>query len=280
MISVIIPTYNEEKSIKACLNSLLKTKNTDFEIIVIDDGSTDNSKFKVQSSKLQLKIKNLIYLQQDHKGPGAARNLGAKYAKGDILVFVDSDMTFSGNFLQELTEPIKTGTSRGTFTKNEFVSNWDNVWARCWNYNQGIRENRRIPLSYPDKAPVFRAILKKEFDKVNGFSSIGYTDDWSISRKLGYQADSVDGAKCFHNNPATLEEVYEQARWIGKNEFLVKNWRKLFNLIRYIAPVSLVIGIIKAILYQEPNFIKFKLVYDQAVFISILQSFSNKTLYK
>lgn len=277
MISVIIPTYNEEKDIKDCLQSLLRQKKIDFEIIIIDDGSTDKTLSIINRYQKTNKIR---LFTQKHQGPGAARNLGAKCANGEILVFIDSDMTFAENFLYDLTRPIEDGKTKGTFTKNEYVSNWNNVWAKCWNYNQGIREDRRIPKNYPDKAPVFRAILKKEFEKVNGFTLIGYTDDWSLSRKLGYQASVVDGAKCFHNNPGTLEEVYKQARWIGRNEFIAKNWRKLFNLIRYFAPISLIIGIIKAILYQEPNFIQFKMVYDQAIFISIIESFFKTDLYK
>ncbi len=228
---------------------------------------------KIKDTKVKL-------LCQKHLGPGQARNYGASNAKGDILVFVDSDMTFNEKFLYELTKPIKEGKTKGTFTKNEFVSNWDNVWSKCWNYNLGINDDKRIPAIYPNEAPVFRAILKKEFEKVNGFDAIGYTDDWSLSRKLGYKSTLVERAKCFHKNPQTLEEVFIQARWIGKNEFISKGIRKFINLIRFSPPVSLIVGIIKSVIYKEPQFIKFKLVYDQGVFLSIIESFFSKNLYK
>src|SRR5258708_287940 len=103
-----------------------------------------------------------------------ASNLGAKQAKGKILVFVDADMTFHPNFLQKLIEPILKEKAQGTFSKDEYVSNWENIWAKCWNINEGLPPKRRLPLSKPNHQKVFRSILKSEFDRVGGFSKGGY----------------------------------------------------------------------------------------------------------
>ena len=156
-VSVIIPAYNEEKVIQYCLESLKNQTFKDLEVIVIDDGSTDKTKELIERAKL---------LTQNHKGPGEARNFGAKQAKGEILVFVDADMTFDRDFIKELVEPIVKGESKGTFSKDEKVSNWDNIWAKCWNINEGWEDGKRHPQNYPDTQKVFRAILKSEFDKV------------------------------------------------------------------------------------------------------------------
>ena len=190
-------------------------------------------------------------------------------------------MTFDKEFLENLTKPIREGKTKGTFTKDELVSNWDSVWARCWNFNQNIVENHRIPLNYPNEAPVFRAILRKEFEKVHGFDSIGYTDDWTLSRKLRYQSTVVAGAICYHRNPENLLEIFAQARWIGKNEFIAGTLdRKIFNLFRFSLPVSLGIGVIKSIVVFTPAFLVFKLVYDAGIFLSVLESFFDQLKYK
>jgi glycosyltransferase involved in cell wall biosynthesis len=257
-ISVIIPTYNEVNILNECLQSLSKQTFKDFEILIVDDGSTDGTseKFKV--------------IKQNHLGAGAARNLGVKHTKGDILVFVDADMTFDVNFLEKLTEPIRKNFSKGTFSKEEYVSNWENEWARCWNINEGWEEKRRHPKNYPDHQPVFRAILKNEFDKVGGFTPGGYDDDWSLSKKLGYEATIAPNAIFFHKNPSTLSEIFKHAKWVGKRKYKLGVIGYLVALIRSSLPISLILGLLYAIRYMLYAFFIFKLVYDLGVFVGIL----------
>jgi len=274
-ISVIIPTYNEEKVIGACLISLSHQTFKDFEIIVVDDGSTDDSKRIVRN--LESQISNLESFTQNHKGPGEARNLGARKARGQIVVFVDADMTFDNDFITKLVQPIIDGTSKGTFSKDEYVSNWDNVWSRCWNINQGWEEKRRHPRNYPDTQRVFRAILRSEFDRVGGFATGGhYTDDY-LSERLGYEADVVRGAKFYHANSDTLKEIFSQAKWAAKREYKFGIVGIFFSLMRSSFPVSLVIGLSKSVLNLESRFVLFKIVYDLGTFIGLLEIiFTNK----
>ena len=268
-ISVIIPTYNEAQNLEACLISLAGQNYKNFEVILIDDGSNDDT----LSILSQLKIPNLklLILRQKHLGPGAARNLGASRAEGEILVFVDADMTFDKNFLGNLVKPILDSKSKGTFSKYEYVSNWDNVWARCWNINQNWEAKRRHPKNYPDKQKVFRAILKSEFDRVGGFTPGDYTDDYSLYDKLGYMAHSAPGAIFYHKNPFSLAEIYNQARWVGKRKYKLGLFGYLIGLIRVSLPVSLVIGSVKAVLNSTPAFVIFKPVYDFGSFIGIVE---------
>jgi glycosyltransferase involved in cell wall biosynthesis len=269
-ISIIIPTYNESTVIKDCLESLSKQSYKDFEIIVVDDGSSDDS-LEVVKSQQTSNLHNLQLYSQEHRGPGAARNLGAKKATGEILVFVDADMTFDKHFLKNLVKPIILGKSKGTFSKEEYVSNWENVWARAWNINQNWEEKRRHPKNYSDKQKVFRAILKSEFDKVGGFTPGGYTDDYSLYTKLGYMATSAPGAIFYHKNPSTLAEVFGQARWASKREYKLGSIGYVVGVVRASLPVSLVVGFFESIVNAQPAFLAFKIVYDFGVFIGILE---------
>ena len=126
LISVIMPAFNEEKSIGECLKSLKNQSYKPIEIIVVDDGSHDNT-LKIISN-LKSQTSNLKLLRQNHLGPGPARNLGASNSKGEILVFVDADMTFDKKFIKDLVKPIVEGKTIGTFSKNEMVKNKDNIW--------------------------------------------------------------------------------------------------------------------------------------------------------
>lgn len=112
-ISVIIPTYNEKESLGDCIESLGTQTFKDFEIIVVDDGSTDGTVQVLEN--LASSLPNFKFVRELHKGPGAARNLGAKHANGNILVLVDADMTFDKNFLETLVHPIEKGEVKGVF---------------------------------------------------------------------------------------------------------------------------------------------------------------------
>lgn len=279
-VSVIIPVFNEEKVIGDCLESLSKqiTDGGETEIIVVDDGSVDKTIDIAQKYKIKL-------LKQSHLGAGEARNLGAKQAKGEILVFVDADMVFDKNFIDKLTKPIRGSETIGTFSKEEYVLNKDNIWSKCWNINNGLPVGRMHPKNYPDTQPVFRAILKKNFNEVGGFRAVGYIDDHTLAEKLGIQATVAPGAVFYHKNPENLKEIYKQARWIGKSEFKKRkikneNLMRVVTIIRYSLPLSLVKGLMQAVRFRLPVFIVFKIVYDLAIEISIFKSFFGEQQYK
>lgn len=281
LVSVVIPVYNEKKDIEKCLSSLLAQDYPSFEVIVIDDGSNDGTieilKKFVKESDDKIKL-----LKQNHLGPGPARNLGARHAKGEILSFVDADMTFEKDFLSDLVVPILEGKTIGTFSKNEMNGNSDNAWSLCWNINKGLPKERLIPEDYPQEAPVFRAILKKEFERVGGFDNSGeYTDDWSLSRKLKVKSSLAKGAVYYHLNPSTLSDVWKQARWIGKNYFISGNFiRRTKSLIFYSFPFSVLIGIYKSVFKRNILFPFFKIVYDFGVWVSVVKAFLGESKAK
>ena len=96
-ISIVIPVYNTEKYLAQCLDSLMNQTFQDFEIICVDDGSTDNSR-KVISQYHQ----KVILTTSEHKGVGYARNTGLKFAKGKYIHFLDSDDYFEPDMLETL----------------------------------------------------------------------------------------------------------------------------------------------------------------------------------
>ena len=96
MISVIIPVYNGEKYISECIESVLKQTFRDFEIIVINDGSTDNT------AEICRKFKNIRYFYQENKGVSKAREKGLQVSKGEYITFIDSDDTIKSDFLETM----------------------------------------------------------------------------------------------------------------------------------------------------------------------------------
>jgi len=102
-ISLYIPTFNSENTIKRCLQSVLNQKLKPDEILIIDNNSTDNTIKLVSDIKTKSKIPIIIIFQKK-KGLGNARNLGVKNSKYNYIASVDSDCVANKNWLKELTK--------------------------------------------------------------------------------------------------------------------------------------------------------------------------------
>lgn len=105
LISVIVPIYNVEDKINRCINSLIKQTYTNIEIILIDDGSTDNSSKICDSYKN--KDSRVMVIHKENQGVSSARNDGIKISRGKFITFVDSDDYVEDNFIEVMYNNIK-----------------------------------------------------------------------------------------------------------------------------------------------------------------------------
>ena len=99
-ISIIVPVYNSEKYIKKCLDSILNQTLSDIEIILINDGSTDNTKNIIEDYANT--DSRIILINQENSGPSVSRNKGINIARGKYLGFVDADDYLEPNMYEEL----------------------------------------------------------------------------------------------------------------------------------------------------------------------------------
>lgn len=103
-LSVIIPTYNRLPILQKCVKAITEQTWTEdiglrgYEVIVVDDGSTDGTLAWLQVTTASLP--HLKYLQQEHCGPAAARNLGLQHAQGEWIIFIDSDLVVTAGFIE------------------------------------------------------------------------------------------------------------------------------------------------------------------------------------
>ncbi|MCH7641127.1 glycosyltransferase family 2 protein [Patescibacteria group bacterium] len=124
-LSIIIPVYNEERTLKEIIYRVKKARipaGVSSEIIVVDDASEDSSKLRFQSAKLEFKIKNLKLVEhKKNKGKGAAVRSGIKTSSGDIILIQDADLEYNPADYSRLLKPILEGKTRivyGTRLKN------------------------------------------------------------------------------------------------------------------------------------------------------------------
>lgn len=99
-VSIIVPVYNSEKYIRRCIESILKQTYAEIELILVDDGSTDHSRERcLYYAEIDDRV---VVLHQQNQGASAARNSGLKYAKGEYILFVDSDDWIEEDLLETM----------------------------------------------------------------------------------------------------------------------------------------------------------------------------------
>ncbi|HEY9642234.1 MAG TPA: glycosyltransferase [Coleofasciculaceae cyanobacterium] len=109
--SVVIPTYNRQPILEKCLTVLElqqippESPIAGYEVVVVDDGSTDGTVDWLEA----VQFPHVRLVQQDHQGPAAARNLGVQQAKGDTIIFIDSDLVVTPHFLQAHATALQSG---------------------------------------------------------------------------------------------------------------------------------------------------------------------------
>ena len=104
-ISIVIPCYNEENNIKRCIDSIKKQSYRDFEVILVDDGSTDKTAEVIKKNIKE--DKRFKYYHKENGGVSSARNYGIKKSAGHYISFIDSDDYINPDFLKLLYENIK-----------------------------------------------------------------------------------------------------------------------------------------------------------------------------
>jgi len=204
--SVIIPAFNAEKTIAETLKALEAQKGIarkDFEIIVVDDGSTD------KTIQLVRKFRNVKLLNQKHKGPATARNLGAGKARGEIVVFTDSDCVPEKNWLAEMLEPFKGKEIIGV--QGAYKTKQKSLIARFGQAEIEERYDKMLNFRFVDWIGTYSgAYRKKEFLRVKGFDEsfpIASGEDPDLSFRMAKKGKKLvfnPKAIVYHRHPESL----------------------------------------------------------------------------
>lgn len=261
-VSVVVPAYDEESHIGRLLDSLSAQTAPPAEVIVADDGSRDGTAAIAEGA-------GATVLRLAHRGPAAAKNAGAARAKGDVLVFLDADMHCAPHFLEKLIAPIAAGEAIGTFTREIYLANPENRWARAYATLRWSPRERLLAPDFPDHWTQFRAIRRDAFTRAEGFDDIGYGEDLTLAGRLGVLAVAAEGAVCFHHHPSSLREIFTNGRWVGRGaaiRTLRHPWRD------HALPRVLAIGAWQALSGRTAWVVPARLVYHTGVWVGLSQS--------
>lgn len=102
-LSIIIPVFNRPQEVRDLLESLANQTDPDFEVLVVEDGSTDRCESEVDAFSTRLHIR---YCYRENSGPGRARNAGGAFSSGDYLIFLDSDCVLPPHYVQTVRQSL------------------------------------------------------------------------------------------------------------------------------------------------------------------------------
>jgi len=213
--SVIVPAFNAEVILTACLEALLdqSTPIEYYEVIVVDDGSTDNTSKRAQ----QFNVKSIYQINQ---GPAAARNRGAREARGEILLFTDSDCIPDRRWIQQMTLPFENPEVVGV--KGAYKTHQNRLTARFAQAEFEDRYDRLQSQSPIDMIDTYSAAFRKDiFQEMGGFDEsfpVANNEDTDLSYRLvaaGHKLVFNREAFVYHTHPDTLLKYLRIKFWRG-----------------------------------------------------------------
>ncbi len=182
MISIIIPTYNQAKKLNKCLESIKAQTYDNYEIIIVNDGSSDNTCEVIKKYKNIFGLK-LEYLEQENKGAPAARNRGARQAHGEFLLFCDDDIIMHPNMLEIMLDTLKKNP-RASYAYSSFKYGYKTF--RLWPFD----ENKLRQMPYIHTCSLIRKEHFPGFDE--NIKRLQDWDLWLTMLEKGYKGVWID----------------------------------------------------------------------------------------
>ena len=188
LVSVIIPAFNCEKSIKLTVHSIVSSGLTDYEIVIVNDGSTDNTAAICNS--LCAKYSFIKYSEQENSGVSAARNRGINIATGEYIMFFDADDTAEENIFSECVDIIRN-------QKPDIL-----VYGMSFDYYKNGKCYRRDKLVPEQTGKLNKTKIKAEFESLYSTNSLS-----SACNKI-YRRDLISDNNILFNTKYFLMEDF------------------------------------------------------------------------
>jgi len=214
-ISFIIPVYNRPGECAELLQSLVLQSERDFEVIIVEDGSSISSESVVEEYREQLDIS---YYYKENSGPGPSRNFGCEKAAGEYVIFLDSDCVVPEAYLKIVRERLKSnytdafgGPDRAhkEFTRLQKAINFS---MTSFLTTGGIRGgNEKVEKFFPRSFNM--GFSRKVFESTGGFSSMRFGEDVDLSIRIlekGFTTQLIREAFVYHKRRTSLRQFFKQ----------------------------------------------------------------------
>jgi len=216
LISVIVPGYNEEVTIAGCIQSLSSLDYPNYEVIIVDDGSTD----KTLEIARSLETEKIRVVHQQNRGKATALNTGIQLSKGEIVVTVDADTTIQRDALTKVANRFARNPRLGAVAGNIKVEQGPGLLnaLQSTEYTVGINLIRKAESMLRSVMIVpgpIAAMRREAIQSVGLFSDDTFAEDFDATMKLskaGYGVEYEENALAYTDVPKNVEDLMKQRR--------------------------------------------------------------------
>ncbi len=238
-ISILVPCFNEEKTIKNSIKSLIEQNYPRFEVIVIDDGSSDNTYLIAKSMEFNDGNKRLRVLTKKNAGKALALNYGISKAKGDYFLVVDADSKISKDSLKLMIRYFEKDEKLAAVAGSVYVTNSENLWTnlQALEYVQGLNlvRNGQAYFKLVNIVPGPIGLFKKDaVIKTGLYTTDTFAEDCDLTLSLiakGYKIEYEIDAVSYTEAPESIVDLIKQRyRWTrGILQAILKHKVRLFD---------------------------------------------------
>lgn len=247
--SVVVPVYNRPQEVEELLDSLTKQTFTNFEVLIIEDGSTDKCDQVVDSYQPKL---NIHYYFKENSGQGFTRNYGFERAKGDYIVVFDSDCIIPDNYFQEVDKFLKVNPVDAFGGPDKAHPDFNDL-QKAISYSMtsplttgGIRGNKKHVGKFHPRS-FNMGISKAVFTRTQGYKITRMGEDIEFSIRIlkeGFSTALIPKAFVYHKRRTSLSQLYKQLHFFGRARINVNRfWPGEVKLV-HLLPLFFVLGLL------------------------------------
>ena len=245
--SIIIPVYNRPQEVDELLESLCAQTLKDFEVVVVEDGSTEKCDTVCEKYKDRLA---LSYHYKPNSGPGPSRNYVAERSQGEYLIILDSDVIVPENYLETVQQELDhepcdafggPDRAHASFTPIQKAINYS---MTSFFTTGGIRGGKKkMDKFYPRSFNL--GIRKNVYEALGGFAPMRYGEDIDLSTRIfngGYSCRLFPEAFVYHKRRVKFSSFFRQVKHSGEARIVLKDkYPETFKLV-HLLPAAFVVG--------------------------------------
>lgn len=274
-ISLVVPVFNRPVEVEELLESLTKQTCSDFEVVIVEDGSSLPCFEAVKKFEESLSIR---YIQKDNSGPGLSRNVGAEAARASYIVFLDSDCVIPPEYISAVLHRLSTNFVDAFGGPDRADAGFSPI-QKAINYSMtsffttgGIRGggeklDRFMPRSFN------MGISRDVFETTGGYSAMRFGEDIDLSLRIlqhGFKTALVPEAFVYHKRRSNLKQFFKQVYNSGIARIVLHKKHPGSMKLVHLLPAAFVLGVLLLLLLSvcwSPFWLLFLLLYMVAIFV-------------